>query len=157
MRAHSEEWPLKRFPNADASLDRAAMFDELMLATEELSTAEEELRAQNERLQEAQVALLEERERYRELFEQAPVAYVVTDVHGTIRSANRAAARLFLCRSDRLQGKPIVVFAQDASRRRLRKALRVLGTARDSLAMTLNVRDRRERVRRVEATASSPR
>jgi PAS domain S-box-containing protein len=154
MLSHSEEQPRKGFATADAPIGGSRIVDELLLATEELSAAEEELRAQNDRLQEAHFALLEERERYRELFEQAPVAYVVTDVNGTIRSANRAAARLFLCRSDLLHGKPIVVFAQDASRRRLRRALRALGTTRDSLTMALNVRDRRERVRRVEATVS---
>jgi PAS domain S-box-containing protein len=125
-----------------------------MLATEELSAAEEELRSQNERLQEAHATLVAERERYREQFEQAPIAYVVTDVNGTILSANRAAAELFWCRADRLQGKPMVVFAQDVSRRRLRRALRARGSTRETLVMSVNVRDRRGRVRRVEATAS---
>ena len=55
---------------------------------------------------------------------------------------------------DRLSGKPIVVFAQDASRRRLRNALRALGTTRESVMMTFNVRDRRGRLKRVEANAS---
>ncbi len=139
---------------ADTSLSRAAMLDELMLASEELSAAEEELRTQNDRLLEAQGALVEERERYRELFEQAPVAYVVTDIHGVIRSANQAAARLFWCRTDRLHGKPIAVFTQDASRRRLRNALATLGSTRESIVMTFKVRDRRGRLKRVEATAS---
>ena len=139
---------------AGASPGRAAMLEELMLATEELSAAEEELRAQNERLLEAQSALVAERERYRELFDLAPVAYIVTDVHGVIRSANRASAKLFLCRVDRLSGKPIVVFAQDESRRRIRKAVHALGTTHDSILMTFNVRDRRGRLKRVEAKAS---
>src|SRR5215471_1104111 len=154
MLSHSEERPLEKFASADASVGRAAILDELLLTTEELSAAEEELRTQNERLQEAHIALFEERERYRELFEQAPVAYIVTDRHGTIKSANRAAARLLMCRSDRLRGKPIVVFARDASRRRLRRAFGTLGANGDSLAMTFSLRDRRGRVRRVEATAS---
>src|SRR5262245_8523199 len=153
MLSHSDDSPRERFAPADA-IGRSTLVDELMLATEELSAAEEELRAQNERLQEAHFALLEERERYRELFDHAPVAYIVTDVNGTIKSANQAAARLLMCRADLLRGKPIVVFARNVSRGRLRNAFRTLGSSRDSLALTFSLRDRRGRLRRVEATAS---
>src|SRR6185312_3884133 len=51
-------------------------------AFEELSVAEEELRTQNEELARAQHVIAGEEERYRQLFERAPVAYLITDTHG---------------------------------------------------------------------------
>ena len=57
---------------------------------EELSVAEEELRQQNAELTAAYEELLAARARYRDLFEFAPGAYVVTDRQAVIRQANRA-------------------------------------------------------------------
>src|SRR5690348_13648764 len=73
--------------------DELLVVNELALTYEELSVAEEELRTQNEELGRALDLLAAERLRYRDLFLHATVAYFVTDVHGTIREANRAAAR----------------------------------------------------------------
>lgn len=66
----------------------------LRVALEELHAAEEELRQQNEELVAARQMAETERQRYQELFEFAPDGYVVTDVYGTVRQANRAAGRL---------------------------------------------------------------
>src|SRR5262245_44552693 len=67
---------------------------ELQNTLEELRVAEEELQARNDELAATQADLEAERERYRELFEQAPDGYVVTDPEGVVREANRAAAAL---------------------------------------------------------------
>src|SRR5262245_12838392 len=80
---------------------------ELELTYEELSVAEEELRSQNEQLQAAASAIDLERERYRQLFEQVPVPYIVTDETGTIRNANIAASRLTRCPPEFMPGKPL--------------------------------------------------
>jgi PAS domain S-box-containing protein len=47
------------------------------------------------------------RHRYRDLFVHAPVAYLVTDPDGTIRAANRLAARLLGAAPRALVGRPL--------------------------------------------------
>src|SRR5690349_15179396 len=70
------------------------LFEELMNALEELHTAEEEMMQQNEALLESEVSLQLAHQHYRDLFELAPLGYLVTDVHGLIQEANRAAVSL---------------------------------------------------------------
>src|SRR4051812_20806562 len=67
---------------------------ELSTAEEELRASQEELRQQNEELLATQMLLEEERTRYRDLFNNAPDAYFVTDARAIIQEANRAAARM---------------------------------------------------------------
>jgi two-component system cell cycle sensor histidine kinase/response regulator CckA len=99
------------------------VFAELDVALEELHTAEEELRAQNEELLTANERVTAERQRYLELFQDAPVAYLVSDIHGIIQEANRAACEL-LHRPDKfLRGKPIAIFAPEAERASIRDAI----------------------------------
>jgi PAS domain S-box-containing protein len=86
------------------------LFEELRTSLEELQVAEEELRQQNEELAVTREALEAERLRYRELFECAPDGYLVTDAEGTIREANRAAARLLQVEPRFLVGKPMIAF-----------------------------------------------
>ena len=130
---------------------------ELELAYEELSVADEELRAQNEELVRAQQVIAAEEDRYRQLFERAPVAYVVTDARGSIVDANEAAARLLRCRREHLAGKPLVVFTQDVSRRRLRAVMRAIASSECNVTTALNVVNRRGIVRRVEVTGAPAR
>jgi PAS domain S-box-containing protein len=77
----------------------------------ELMLAEEALRRQNDKRMAANQALEEERKRYRELFEFAPDAYLVTDLEGNIREANSAAAALLETRQDLLAGRSLSDFA----------------------------------------------
>ncbi|HEX6627967.1 MAG TPA: PAS domain-containing sensor histidine kinase [Gemmatimonadaceae bacterium] len=64
-----------------------------------------------------------ERIRYRELFDHAPDAYLVTDVNGTIRDANRAAGRLLGVESRFLPGKSIQAFFEEAGQNQYRQQL----------------------------------
>ena len=79
--------------------------EQLQTVLEELQVAEEELRIQNAELIATRDALEEERERYRDMFELAPDAYLVTDPEGVIRAANEAAARLLGIQGRFLTGK----------------------------------------------------
>jgi PAS domain S-box-containing protein len=131
----------------------------LALTIEELAVAQDELRSQNEALESTRHVLAAERERYRELFHHAPVAYLVTDAMGVIREANRAASLLLHANIDALVGKPLVVFTQTASRRRLRAAINAMRNdmRKDSAMATVSVRvlPRRGPPTRVEATLAS--
>jgi len=90
---------------------------ELGVASEELQVAMEELTRQNDELLTAHSRTEAERQRYQNLFEFAPDAYLVTDPGGNIREANRAAVALFLRQQRFLVGKPLtsVVAIDDRS------------------------------------------
>jgi PAS domain-containing protein len=60
----------------------------------ELQLHRAELELQNEELRETEVQLLDASQRYRELYDAAPVAYVTLDRRGKILEANRAASEL---------------------------------------------------------------
>ncbi|MCC5658884.1 PAS domain S-box protein [Nostoc sp. XA010] len=83
---------------------------ELQLALEELQVVEEELREQNQELTIARELVELERQRYQDLFEFAPDAYLVTDTAGIIQEANRAAATLLAVRQKYLVNKPLILF-----------------------------------------------
>jgi two-component system cell cycle sensor histidine kinase/response regulator CckA len=86
------------------------ILEELARTLEELHVAAEELYQQNEELVGTRQAVEADRHRYRELFEEAPESYLVTDSEGTIREANHQAALLFGLCQEFLVGKPLVVF-----------------------------------------------
>src|SRR4051812_31500480 len=66
----------------------------LVGSLEELKVAEEELITQNHALVEQREALERQVHRYRQLFEHAPFALVVTDIYGTVQEINHAGTAL---------------------------------------------------------------
>ncbi len=88
-----------------------------------LEVAYEELEQQNEELEHTREALERERHRYRHLFEEAPFGYLVTDLHGVVEEANRAAAEMFGVHQDLLAGKPLPVYLEMADRNAFRDLL----------------------------------
>jgi PAS domain S-box-containing protein len=89
----------------------------------DLEVAYEELEQQNEELENTREALERQRHRYRHLFEEAPFGYLVTDVHGVVEEANRAAARLLAVHQDLLPGKPLPIYLEMADRKAFRDLL----------------------------------
>ena len=77
---------------AEASL--AERRDEIEGALYELEVHRIELDLQNRELRRTERALEKARDRWRELFEHAPVAYLLLDLDGRIRKANRRAEAL---------------------------------------------------------------
>ena len=70
--------------------------------------------------------LAEERERYRDLFELAPDAYLVTDANARILELNRAASALFNVPPARLVGQSLTGFLARSERRAFQEHLRRL-------------------------------
>jgi len=64
-----------------------------------------------------------ERQQYQEIFEHAPLAYVVTDAAGVIVAANGAAVDLLGRRRRALQGKPLAALVPLTQRRAFRERL----------------------------------
>lgn len=121
----------RRLSQADGAGEVAqAALEELLTAMEELRVAEEELRQQNESLAAAQLMLEEENRRYVELFEYAPVPYVVTDEAGVIREANRVAADLLGVEARALRGKPLVLFVDRGQVRDFRTRMSLAASMR---------------------------
>jgi two-component system CheB/CheR fusion protein len=60
----------------------------------ELSVYQSELESQNEQLRQAQIELEESRTRYRDLYAEAPIAFLTVGIQGRILSCNRRAAEL---------------------------------------------------------------
>ena len=94
-------------------------------ALEEIQVAEDELLAQNEELVHSQERFETERLRFLNLFEFAPDACLVTDLAGTIETANKAACALLGTSQRGLRGKPLVVYTRDVegSRNAFREAV----------------------------------
>lgn len=92
----------------------ATILEGLSIAVGELGIAAEELRAQYEKLAVAQRQLEEERQRYRDLFDFAPIGYLQTDTLGFVEEANRAALALF--GADQLVGRPLAIFVASPER-----------------------------------------
>jgi PAS domain S-box-containing protein len=88
----------------------------IQTALDEMRILEEELRTQNEELTSAREALEAERQRYCNLYDFAPDAYVVTDAGGVILDTNQAACTLFNISPSHLVGKPLVVFVRERDR-----------------------------------------
>lgn len=103
----------------------------LQESLQELDVAETELAQQNEALLGVREALELERHRYRELFDRAPVPYLVTDDRGMIEEANLAASVLFNTPRPLLEGKPLPSLVTAADRLRFRALLQELRESPD--------------------------
>jgi PAS domain S-box-containing protein len=96
---------------------------ELGSASEIVHVATEELYQQNEELLRTRNLLERERQRYLDLFEFAPDAYLVTDTLGIIQEVNYTAATLLNVSQQSMQGKPIVNLVAFGERQMFRSYL----------------------------------
>jgi PAS domain S-box-containing protein len=110
------EAKLDRRSTDGAGPSRAEALEELRVSVEELRVASEELRRQTE-------DLARERQRYLDLFNFAPDAYLVTDSADTVEEANVATVGLLQCPERFLIGKPLVVFVAASQREAFRMRL----------------------------------
>jgi PAS domain S-box-containing protein len=98
---------------------------------EELLVADEELRIQMDALVESSHRVHLERGRYLELFEELPLACILTDRAGVIQTANRAATRLLDVEERRLRGRSIAWLVDTNDAGRVRRALEAANGSTD--------------------------
>src|SRR4051812_27828297 len=88
--------------------DPRVLLRELLMR--ELRVHEIELSMQNEALQEANARLEQSHAKYRELYEQAPVAYLTVGKNTAIHDVNAAAAKLLRATPHELLGVKLSTF-----------------------------------------------
>lgn len=94
----------------------ATTMKELGNALEKLKSAQEEFDRQNEALTADYRKFEAENRRYRDLFELAPLPYVVTDAKGNILEVNQAAAALLDTPEEFLVDKPLRIYVEKGAR-----------------------------------------
>lgn len=122
---------------------------------EELRVSEEELRAQADVLASSSMEVEGELRRYRDLFQLAPDAYLVTGPDGLIREANRAAGALLGVREEYLPGKPLLVFVHEDDRGAFRRQLPWARSAERFTGWRLRLVSRGGALLRVDASVSA--
>src|SRR5438876_3159392 len=110
----------------DDGVVNGELVHDLREGLQELRIAEDALRRKEAELDAVRNALARDRERYGELFEFAPIAYVVTDANGLILDANNLAGELVGLPDRHLIGKPLANFVRKEDRRRFRRLLLLL-------------------------------
>jgi PAS domain S-box-containing protein len=111
------------------------VYEALAVAVESLHTAESELRQQYEQVVESEQMAATERERYYDLFDGAPDAYVVTNEYGTIQEVNHAAVDLLNVSAAYLQGKPMALYVVPEERHAFRAFTLALAEQRTSRSL----------------------
>jgi PAS domain S-box-containing protein len=112
--------------SGDTPADPAAiqrLLAELDTIVEELQVTDEEVRVLHHQLTDTQETLSADRDCYWDLFDQAPVAYLVTDRVGVIQEANQRAVSLLGVAQQFLVGRPLTMLAATEDRRMLRDRL----------------------------------
>ena len=114
---------------------------ELENALEALRVAHQQLVENRTRLEQMQLELSREREKYWRLFDEMPQAFVITRSDTLITEANRAAAELLNVSQRFLIGKTLSVFVCEDRTRFLLDAARVMSEVAP-VDLTLKVRPR---------------
>ncbi len=114
---------------------------ELESVLEELRVAQQQLVDNRVRMEQLQVELSREREKYWRLFDEMPQAYVITRSDTLITEANRAASELLNVSQRFLVGKTLSVFVCEDRTQFLLDAARVMSDP-VIVDMTMKVRPR---------------
>jgi len=118
--------------------------DEVRALVHELEIHKVELEIQNEQLSETQHTLEQAKERYRRLYESAPIGYLTLDGDATIVDANLTASVLLRLPRSRLIGRKLSRFVAPAHQDRWHLERRMLaqGTERRSFELDFALPDR---------------
>lgn len=114
---------------------------ELGTALEEVRVAQEQLIESRTRMEQLQLELRQQSDRYWRLFDAMPEAYVVTKADSTILEVNKAAAQLFNVSQRFLVGKTLSVFVCEERGEFLAASARA-ATDSSTMELTLKLRPR---------------
>jgi len=114
-----------------ASGETIAALEALQLVYEEMQTNLEAARVVEEGLFQEVQRITASRQHYYELFDSAPIPYLLTNASGVILEANRAIAQLLNVSPRYLVGKPLAVFIAPDARPAFRTRLNQLFRAND--------------------------
>ena len=115
---------------------------ELRSAARKVADLEQVERRMSEQLRQANEALVQSEEHFRDLFDEAPIAYVHEGLDSRFIEANRAAMRVLGIKPEEIAGmfgKSLVPDTPDAQRR-LREALDSIGRGTDTSGVVLELR-----------------
>lgn len=116
---------------------------ELLRVIHELQVHQIELELQNESLRRAQADLAEARDRFVELYDEAPVGYCTLSRNGIIRDANHAALEMLACPSGRILGHPLTSFIHQEDQQVYHSHLTRFQTTREPFTCDLRLLPRR--------------
>jgi PAS domain S-box-containing protein len=153
-RLHTFHRRLNRLAHNGAVPQDQAILEELHTALEELRVVDEELRQQNEELVSAHLQVEIERQRYQDLFQLAPDAYLVTDLMGIITEANLSSYRLLGVTPQFLAGKALAGFIANEDRPRFRNLLNRHDRSSSPQTTAFKLRPRQRELIDVELTYS---
>ncbi len=117
-------------------------FKELGSNSRMLQLAAEELYIQNEELIRTRGLVEAECQRYQNLFEFAPNAYLLTNIEGIIQEANSLATTLLNVPKHYLTGKPLINFVPLEERRRFRNELSEVSRSNSNRELLVNLQQR---------------
>ncbi len=117
---------------------------ELRLAARQISELERLQHSTSEQLREANRALGESETQFRDLFDEAPIAYVFEGLDSRLIRANRAAMRILGIKPEEVLGTMGSSFVPDTpdAQRRLREATASMGRGTDTAGVVLELRRR---------------
>jgi PAS domain S-box-containing protein len=117
--------------------------DEIRGFVHELEVHRVELELQNQQLAEAHLAAEESKDRYRDLYESAPIGYLTLDSEGTIVAANLCASELLRLPRAQLLGRKLSRFIAEEHQDRWHFARRALAESgkRQSLELEFSLDD----------------
>lgn len=112
------------------------------LAARKIAELEQEQRRMSNQLEEASAALRASEERFRDLFDEAPIAYVHEDMESRFIRANRAALRILGIRAEEAVGTIGMSLIPDTpeAQRRVKEAFASIGRGTDTSGVVLELR-----------------
>jgi PAS domain S-box-containing protein len=115
---------------------------ELRLSASKVAELEQAERRIGEQLRQANKALVQSEERFRDLFDEAPIAYVHEGLDSRFIQANRTALRILGLKPEEIAGTSGISFVPDTpdAQRRLREALDSVGRGTDTSGVVLELR-----------------
>jgi PAS domain S-box-containing protein len=113
--------------------------EEMQVQNEELTVINEELQVQNAQLQATRSELISSNQKYQDLFDSAPVGYVIINERGVIYQANKTFADISHDDSEKSSGKKLYDYISDDTKDVLFGTIRKSKKSNNVESATLNI------------------